>query len=1002
MPCSYLSLNLSPPKKLSRLIFSSCFSTHISSLRNAQFNQSPPIVHKLLSFLQEFSHCLFRVMSVHAQIITNSLSSDQFVATRLVKAYSDLGSLESARCVFDQIPQPHVFLCNAMMNGYLRNELYNETLRLFQMMGCHNLEIDSCTCTFALKACTGLSDYESGMGIIRGVAESRMERDRFFGSSVINFLVKFDHIDEAQRVFDGIRHRDVVCWNAMIGGHVQACHFNEAIDLFFEMRGCGNRPTPVTMVSLMKACEGIGNLQLGKCIHGCVLGLGMGKDTLVLTSLLDMYSKMGHTQIAYRVFERMPMKSLVSWNAMISGCVQSGLIHESFELFHRLVNTGGGFDSATTVSLLQGCSQTADLETGKILHGCILRKGLELNLILSTTLVDLYCKCGALDLATSTFNRMKDKNVITWTAMLVGLAQNGLAEAALKLFHQMQEEEVDANFVTLVSLVHSCAHLGSLKKGRSVHAHLIRSGFAFDVVNMTALIDMYAKCGKMNSAERIFENGYVYKDVILWNSMITGYGIHGHGNQAIGVYSRMIEERVKPNQATFVSLLAACSHSGLVDEGINLFNSMETDHNIRPNEKHYACFVDLLGRAGRLEEAEAFIRKMPFEPGGAVLEALLSWCRTPRNINMGVETADRLLQLDAMNPGIYVVLSNIYAEGKRWDAVDHIRGLMRKRGLAKIPGYSLIEIGNQVYTFFAGDDSHPKSGEIYRFIETLRLEVETCGYVPDTSCVLRDVDEQMKVKLLWAHSERLAIAFGILSTPAGSLIRITKNLRVCVDCHSLTKYISKIVKREIIVRDANRFHHFLDGECSCGDYCWTSWFSLMDHLTRDQFSISLCSLDYGKGPKTQSTELLAKSTSWTSKKSHWDSTFFFFPCDQQMFVCDFFTLEWHEVLEALNGTKFNMKIIRRLAHEASQLLTYTKTQRIESTAGLQRALFVPYAYTKEKKKKKGVDIAMLPIAIRLPKHVFRNSAGNLIDGNARTIQRLPLLKRRRMLSVWPV
>ncbi|KAF5946031.1 hypothetical protein HYC85_016259 [Camellia sinensis] len=760
----------------------------------------------------------FPGMSVHAQIITNSLSSDQFVATRLVKVYSDLGSLESARCVFDQIPQPHVFLCNAMMNGYLRNELYNETLRLFQMMGCHNLDIDSCTCTFALKACTGLSDYESGMGIIRGVAESRMERDRFFGSSVINFLVKFDHIDEAQRVFDGIRHRDVVCWNAMIGGYVQACHFNEAIDLFFEMRGCGNRPTPVTMVSLMKACEGIGNLQLGKCIHGCVLGLGMGKDTLVLTSLLDMYSKMGHTQIAYRVFERMPMKSLVSWNAMISGCVQSGLIHESFELFHRLVNTGGGFDSATTVSLLQGCSQTADLETGKILHGCILRKGLELNLILSTTLVDLYCKCGALDLATSTFNCMKDKNVITWTAMLVGLAQNGLAEAALKLFHQMQEEEVDANFVTLVSLVHSCAHLGSLKKGRSVHAHLIRSGFAFDVVNMTALIDMYAKCGKMNSAERIFENGYVYKDVILWNSMITGYGIHGHGNQAIGMYSRMIEERVKPNQATFVSLLAACSHSGLVDEGINLFNSMETDHNIRPNEKHYACFVDLLGRAGRLEEAEAFIRKMPFEPGGAVLEALLSWCRTPRNINMGVETADRLLQLDAMHPGIYVVLSNIYAEGKRWDAVDHIRGLMRKRGLAKIPGYSLIEIGNQVYTFFAGDDSHPKSGEIYRFIETLRLEVETCGYVPDTSCVLRDVDEQMKVKLLWGHSERLAIAFGILSTPAGSLIRITKNLRVCVDCHSLTKYISKIVKREIIVRDANRFHHFLDGECSCGDY----------------------------------------------------------------------------------------------------------------------------------------------------------------------------------------
>ncbi|XP_059649390.1 pentatricopeptide repeat-containing protein At3g12770-like [Cornus florida] len=816
MPSSFVRINHLIPKTLFGLVSNYSFSTYTSAIHHAQFSQLPPIVHKFLSFFQECSESLNWVKSIHAQLIINSISTDQTLATKLVKIYSNLGSLEAARNVFDQISHPKVFLCNAMMSGYLLNEQYNETLDLFEKMDC--LEIDSCTCTLALKACTGLSDYESGMEIIRNAVEYGMKSDRFFGSSMINFLVKFDDIAEARKVFNDIQNRDVVCWNSMIGGYVKAFQFIEAFDLFSEMRNSGIRPSPITTASLIQACEKIGNLKLGKYIHGRVFGFGMHNDIFVLTSLVNMYSKMGDTGSARWIFDRMPHRNLVSWNSMISGCVHNGLVCESFDLFHRLVDNGGGFDSGTIVSLLQGCSQKADLERGKILHGCILRRGLELNLILSTALVDLYSKCGALKQAAGVFNRMKEKNVITWTAMLVGLAQNGHAEDALKLFHQMQEEGVAANSVTLVSLVHSCAHLGSLKKGRSIHALLIRHDFDFDVVNMTSLIDMYAKCGKIKYAEMVFRIGSNFKDVILWNSMITGYGIHGHGHQAISMYRRMIKEGIEPNQTTFVSLLAACSHSGLVEEGEILFNNMEKDHNCVPNEKHYACFVDLLSRAGRLEEAEALTRKMPFELGSAVLEALLNGCRTHKNINLGVETADRLLCLDATNPGTYVVLSNIYAEVKRWDAVDYVRDLMRKRGLKKTPGYSWIEVGNQVHTFFAGDDSHPNWIEIYQFLETLRLEVEGSGYEPDTSCVLRDVDELMKVKLLWGHSERLAIAFGLLSTPAGSSIRITKNLRVCSDCHSVTKYISKIVKREIIVRDANRFHHFMDGKCSCGDY----------------------------------------------------------------------------------------------------------------------------------------------------------------------------------------
>ncbi|KAL5568728.1 hypothetical protein UlMin_025303 [Ulmus minor] len=795
------------------------FSTYAaSSISASQLNRPPLVIHEFLSLLHRYSKSLVSVKSIHAQIITNYVSRDKFLATTLVRVYCDLGSLGIAHGVFAQFSQPKTILCNAMIHGYLKNGQYNKTLDLFKMMGSCNLGIDSYTYHYALKACMAISDYEMGMEVIKSVVDKEMEGEKFLGGAIINFLVKFGKISDAKRLFDRMLERDVVCWNLMIGGFVQSSQFKDAFDLFFEMRNCGISASPLTMVSLIQACMKIGDLKLGKCVHGCSIGLGMRTDILVLTSLVTMYSNMGDLLRARWVFETMPVRNLVSWNAMISGCVQNGLVHDSVTLFNRLVTSGGAFDSRTMVSLIHGCSHTADLKSGKIFHGCAFRRGFELNIILSTAIVDLYFKCSAPKQATYVFDRMKKRNVITWAAMLVGLAQNGQADEALKRFCQMQVEGVVANSVTLVTLVHSCACLGSLRKGRTVHAHLLRCGYAFDIVHRTALIDMYAKCGKINSAEIIFNKGSICKDVILWNSMITAYGIHGHGQKALNVYKRMIEEGLEPNETSFLSLLTACSHSGLVEEGIKLFHSMERDHKIRPTERHYASVVDLLSRAGRFEEADTLIRQMPFEPGSSIYEALLSGCQAHKNIDLGMKTADRLLCLDSMNPRIYVELSNIYAQLRRWDAVNYVRNLMMTRGLKKTPGYSSIELENQVYTFFAGDDSHPNWTKIHQYLENLRMEVEASGYVPDTSCVLRDVDEPMKIKLLWGHSERLAIAFGLLSTPAGSPIRIIKNLRVCVDCHNVTKYISKIVRRELVVRDANRFHHFVNGKCSCNDY----------------------------------------------------------------------------------------------------------------------------------------------------------------------------------------
>ncbi|XP_057416070.1 pentatricopeptide repeat-containing protein At3g12770-like [Lotus japonicus] len=799
-----------------RFIYTNAPHPAFASIHNAPFNQPLPTFSSLL---REFSNTLIHVKSIHAQIIKNYwVSTQQFHAPQLINAYCNLGFLGVARKVFDQCSHPETDLCNAMMDGLCKNQEYRVVFELFKMMGSCDIGINSYTCVFALKACANLLDDEFGMEIVRTVVGKGFHLNQHVGSSMINFLVKSGNLDEARRVFDGMPDRDVVCWNSIIGGYVQEGLFKEAIHMFSEMISCGIKPSSVTMVRILKACGESGLKKLGTCAHGFLLALGLGNDVFVLTSLVGMYSNVGDTNSASLVFNSMCSRNLVSWNAMISGYVQNGMVPESFALFHRLVQSGAGFDSGTLVSLIRGCSQTSDLQNGKVLHACVIRHGLESNLVLSTAIVDMYSKCGSTKQATIAFGRMEKRNVVTWTAMLVGLSQNGYAEDALKIFSQMQEENVAVNSVTLVSLVHCCAHLGSLKKGRSLHAYLIRHGYAFDAVNMSALVDMYVKCGKIHSAEKLFNNGFHLKDVILCNSMIMGYGMHGHGHHALGVFDRMIGERLKPNQTTFVSLLTACSHSGLVEEGKSLFHCMERDHNIKPSDKHYACVVDLLSRAGRLEEADALVKQMPFKPSTDVLEALFSGCRTHKNINMGIQIADKLISLDYLNTGIYVMLSNIYAEARRWESVNHIQRLMRIRGLKKTPAYSLIEVGNKVYTFFAGDDAHPGWEEINQFLENLRLEVEASGYVPDTSCVLRDVNESMKVKLLWGHSERLAIAFGLLRTPYGSSIRITKNLRVCVDCHSVTKHISKVVKREIIVRDANRFHHFVNGECSCNDY----------------------------------------------------------------------------------------------------------------------------------------------------------------------------------------
>eukprot|EP01018_Ginkgo_biloba_P030832 Gb_14950 [translate_table: standard] len=455
----------------------------------------------------------------------------------------------------------------------------------------------------------------------------------------------------------------------------------------------------------------------------------------------------------------------------------------------------------TIVSVLPLCTDLEALQQGRKLHNYIIKNGWNSHSFVNCALIDMYALCGSIDIACHMFDNMQERDLVAWNAMITGYAKCGSIEAA----------RVKPDMITMVSLFSACAHLAALQQGKCIHDYVIRSGFEFDVSVGTALVDMYAECENIEIACLLFDK-MCEKDVVSWNVMVAGYGMHGYGKHVISLFGQMQRAGMKPDSISFVGLLSACSHAGLVDEGWKIFNNMSRDYCITPIMEHYTCMVDLLGRAGLLDEAQGFIKKLPIEPDACVWGALLGACRIPCNVELEKLVSECLLDLDPNNAGNYALLSNIYDAAAMWDDVAKVRAMLKYMELEKSPGCSWIKIKNRVHTFLVGDRSHSQSEKIYAMLESLAGQMKEAGYVPDMSFVLYDVEEEEKEQILYTHSERLAIAFGLISTNAGTPIQITKNLCMCGDCHSATKFISKIV------RDVNRFHHFEDRSCSCGDY----------------------------------------------------------------------------------------------------------------------------------------------------------------------------------------
>ncbi|OMP09476.1 hypothetical protein COLO4_05434 [Corchorus olitorius] len=587
-----------------------------------------------------------------------------------------------------------------------------------------------------------------------------------------------------------------------------------------------------------------------KQLHAHFIKLGLTQFLPLANTLSNVYAKSSRLQEALQVFDEMPHRDHVSWATILTALNQANFPNKTLSVFPSMFSLDSLLpDDFVFASLVKACANLGAIKQGKQVHANYLVSLFFDDDVIKSSLVDMYAKCGLPDDGRAVFNSIKLKNMASWTAIINGYARKGRKKEALELFLRVPQKnlfawtalisglvqsgnEVDAfglfiemrregisiiDPLVLSSIVGASANIAMLELGKQVHGLTIGLGYESCLFISNALVDMYAKCSDIVAAKDVFCR-MSRRDVVSWTSIIVGAAQHGRAEEALSLYDEMVSNGVKPNEVTFVGLIYACSHVGLVDKGRELFKSMVEHYGIRPCLQHYTCLLDLLGRSGYLDEAEDVINSMPFKPDEPTWAALLSACKHHGNAKMAIRIANHLLSLKPEEPSTYILLSNIYSSSSLWEHASKARHLLEGMEVKKEPGYSYIDFGRESQVFYAGEASNHMKDETFGLLKELDVEMRRRGYVPDTSCVLHNMEQQEKERQLFWHSERLAVAYGLLKSVPGTVIRIVKNLRVCGDCHTVLKLISDIVKREIVVRDAKRYHHFKDGKCSCNDF----------------------------------------------------------------------------------------------------------------------------------------------------------------------------------------
>ncbi|KAL8152936.1 hypothetical protein V2J09_010696 [Rumex salicifolius] len=677
---------------------------------------------------------------------------------------------------------------------------------------------DSTTWTCLLQAYAETKKLKHGKQLHARLIRSGDTTCKFTTNHLINMYAKCGHIEYAHKLFDKMPRRNIVSWSAMVTGFAQNRQYEKSLDMFCQMWAAGVSATQFAFSSVIQASASIGSVKFGKQLHCLSLRCGFSYELFVGSSLADMYSKCGSIYDACKVFEEMPYKDEVSWTSMIDGYAKNGDYDNSLLAFKEMLNEGIVVDHYVLCSTLSACGAMKCYRFGRGLHSAVVKLGFEKESFVGNALTDMYSKAGDMVSASGVHGRESGSvNIVSYTSLIDGFVETDQIEKALSLFNDLRRQGIEPNEYTFSSLIKACANQASLEQGIQLHAQVVKFNLRADPFVSSSLVDMYGKCGLLDQSVLLFSR-IKTPTQIASNSLMGAFAQHGHGKEALDVFNRMVSQGVKPNAITFINLLIGCSRAGLVQQGLDYFHSMETKYKVTPKSEHYSCVIDMLSRAGKLKEAEEFIKAMPFEPNAFGWCSFLAASKARGDKQRGEMAAKKLMEIEPDNSGAHVLLSNIYAKEKRWEDVRSLRLMMRDSNLKKLPGYSWVDVGNKTHVFEAEDSSHPQKAEIYEKLDRLACELKDAGYVPETDLIPYEMDDKEKERALLHHSEKIAVSFALISVPSGKPIIIKKNLRVCRDCHSAMKLISEVSGRVIILRDNSRFHHFSNGSCSCGDY----------------------------------------------------------------------------------------------------------------------------------------------------------------------------------------
>ncbi|XP_024022277.1 putative pentatricopeptide repeat-containing protein At5g09950 [Morus notabilis] len=770
------------------------------------------------------NHSSILLEQMLARVKKSGFLNDLYVGSALVSGFSKFGLLNYALKISEQMSEINSVSMNGLMVGLVRQKRGEEATEIFTYL--KNLvgaNLDSYV--VLLSSFSEFSDLKEGKRkgqevhayVIRnGLVDIKVA----IGNGLVNMYAKCGAITDVCSVFRQMTDKDLVSWNTMISGLDQNDCFEDAAISFCAMRRFGLSPSNFTLISALSSCASLGWILLGKQIHGEGVKLGLDLDVSVSNALLLLYAETGCLNECQQVFFLMPKYDQVSWNTIIGALADSeASILDAVEYFINMMRAGWSPNRVTYMSILGAVSSLSLSKLVQQIHAVALKHPVLIDRAIENALLACYGKCGQMDNCDKIFSRMSERrDEISWNSMISGYIHNEDLPKAIDMVWFMMQRGQRLDSFTFATVLSACASVATLERGMEVHASGIRACLESDVVVGSALVDMYAKCGRIDYASRFFELMPV-RNVYSWNSMISGYARHGHGDEALKLFTQMKQHGQLPDHVTFVGVLSACSHVGLVDEGYKHFKSMGEAYGLAPRMEHYSCMVDLLGRAGQLNKIEDFINKMPFKPNILIWRTILAACSRAngRYTELGQRAAAMLLELEPQNAVNYVLLANMHASGEKWEDVAKARVAMRKAEVKKEAGCSWVTMKDGVHVFVAGDKSHPEKELIYKKLKELNRKMKDAGYVPEIKFALYDLEAENKEEILSYHSEKLAVAF-VLTRKSELPIRIMKNLRVCGDCHSAFKYISKIVGRKIVLRDSHRFHHFEGGQCSCGDY----------------------------------------------------------------------------------------------------------------------------------------------------------------------------------------